>query len=132
MIKVAAAIIVKKNKILIAKRKSGDFLGGKWEFPGGKLEEGETLEECLKRELFEEFQIVAKVGSFFEENVHTYGDKTIHLLSYETEHVSGEFNLNVHDDIAWITKEELDNYDFAEADIPFVKKLKNKNSNVTL
>ncbi len=62
---IAAAIIEKDGKVLIAKRAKKDALCGTWEFPGGKLEEGETLEECLKRELYEELGIHAEIGDYF-------------------------------------------------------------------
>jgi 8-oxo-dGTP diphosphatase len=61
--RVTAAILRKEGKILIAKRQSGDAFEGKWEFPGGKIEEGETPEQCLRRELFEEFGIDASIGN---------------------------------------------------------------------
>jgi 8-oxo-dGTP diphosphatase len=78
--KVAAALLVNDNKILIAQRKSTDKLAGKWEFPGGKLEPGETLEECLKREMHEEFGIEVEVGEFFLQKV-LFITKLVQLFS---------------------------------------------------
>src|SRR3989344_9303289 len=103
MIEVVAGIIRNGNSVLIARRKSGQAVEGKWEFPGGKIEEGETPEECLKRELFEEFAIHTTIGSFFAENTHAYGKYVIHLRAYEATIASGELALSVHDKIAWVS-----------------------------
>ncbi len=72
MKRVTAAIIVKKNHIFLAQRPAGDPLAGKWEFPGGSIEPGETPEQCLTRELCEEFGIRATVGRFFCESRYSY------------------------------------------------------------
>ncbi|MDD9786679.1 (deoxy)nucleoside triphosphate pyrophosphohydrolase [Priestia megaterium] len=123
MKKVTAAIIKDKNRLLIAKRHSKDPLGGKWEFPGGKVEPGETPEECLVREIGEELRIEVKIGSFYDDNVYSSQDHDIHLLFYWAEIINGEVTPVVHDDLRWVTIKELANFDFAPADIPIVKNL---------
>lgn len=120
---VTAAIIRKGSKILIAKRAPNKHLSGYWEFPGGKIEECETPQECLRRELREELGIIVNVGSFFMENEHHYGDKIIQLKAYECEHISGNIILNDHDQIEWVDTSEFVNFEFAPADIPFIKAL---------
>ncbi|MBE5103310.1 (deoxy)nucleoside triphosphate pyrophosphohydrolase [Priestia aryabhattai] len=123
MKKVTAAIIKDKNRLLIAKRHSKDPLGGKWEFPGGKIEPGETPEECLAREIKEELGVEVKIGLFYDDNVYSSQDHDIHLLFYWAEVTNGELIPVVHDDLKWTTIEELANFDFAPADIPIVKRL---------
>ncbi len=120
---VTAAIICKNDKILIARRAPGENMAGGWEFPGGKLEEGETAEECLKRELFEEFGITATIGSFFCDSIFSYPKGTIRLLAYFTEIIRGEICLSVHDQIAWVSAAELRLYSLLPADIPIAEKL---------
>lgn len=123
MKKVTAALLVKENKILIAQRASMDKLAGKWEFPGGKIEDGETPEECLAREMNEEFEIEINVRDFFMDSIYHYEQGEIQLLAYWCEWVSGDLKAMVHDDYQWVSDEELQQFDFAPADIPFVKKL---------
>lgn len=123
---VTAAIIRKGSKILIARRSPNKPLAGYWEFPGGKIEDGETPQECLKRELEEELGIVVNVGAFFMENEHHYGDKIIQLQAYECEHISGNIILNDHDQMEWVETFEFTNFEFAPADIPFIKALNGK------
>ncbi|WP_223546824.1 8-oxo-dGTP diphosphatase MutT [Priestia aryabhattai] len=118
-----AAIIKEKDQILIAQRNSKDPLAGKWEFPGGKLETGETPEECLVREIREELQVEVEIGSFYDDNVYGFKDQAIHLLFYWAETMNGEVTPVVHDDVKWITIKELARFDFAPADIPIVKRL---------
>lgn len=128
MKKVTAAIIKDKNRILIAKRHSKDPLGGKWEFPGGKVESGETPEECLVREIREELRVEVKIGSFYDNSVYSSQDHDIHLLFYWAEVINGEMTPVVHDDLKWTTIKQLANFDFAPADIPIVKRLMKENT----
>lgn len=127
-IDVAAAIIKDGDKFLIAKRKKGKHLEGKWEFPGGKIEPNETPEACLARELNEEFGISAEIGSFVAESIFDYGERKIRLLGYKAKYISGKFQLNDHEEISWVSTKELANYHFAEADLPLVEKIVNKSA----
>ncbi len=121
---VTAAVIERDGLILIGKRKRGKQHAEKWEFPGGTLEEGETPEQCLKRELLEELAITAEIGDLLCTSIFTYSaDWIIKLLVYRAAYVSGTFSLNDHDEIRWVRPEELADYDFPEADAPIVKKL---------
>ncbi len=124
MIDVTAAIIVESGKILTARRKQGKHLSGYWEFPGGKIEKGESPEECLVRELYEEMGIVIRVNTFIGESRFDYGNKYIRLLAYKVEHLSGDFRLLDHDKIRWLRFDELDDVKWAPADIPIVKQYK--------
>ena len=122
LVTVTAGIIKKDDKLLIAKRKKG-HLANKWEFPGGKLEPGETPKDCLKRELSEEFGIETKIGKYLTTSNYEYPHIKIELIADEVEYISGEFKLNDHQEIKWVKREELLNYDFAPADILIVNKI---------
>ena len=126
MKRVTAGILIKDGRILIARRKAGDRLAGKWEFPGGTVEDGETPETCLKREMQEEFDIEVTVGSYLGESVYHYEHNTITLLAYRTHWTGGEMHLKEHDDCAWISPDQFDDYDFSPADLPFVESLKKR------
>ncbi|RLA44482.1 MAG: 8-oxo-dGTP diphosphatase MutT [Gammaproteobacteria bacterium] len=121
MIIVTAAIIQKQNCIFAARRAVGDHLEGLWEFPGGKLEPGESPEACLARELTEEFGIETEVGKYLGESVFDYGEKIIKLLAYQVTHVNGEFQLNDHDEMRWLARAEIYDVDWAPADIPLLE-----------
>lgn len=123
MITVTASILVKDNKVLIAKRSATDKLPNKWEFPGGKLEDGESPEECLKRELQEELGITTSIGEFLGNSDHEYDHIHIRLKFYRTQWIAGKINPSVHDEVVFVSLEEMKMYDFAAADIPFVNKL---------
>ena len=123
MIKVTAAVIEKDGKILIAKRRKSDRMGGKWEFPGGKLDIGETPEACLKRELREELGIEAEVGDFVCSCKFRYFQVPLELLVYRASHISGEITALEHDDIKWVLPSDLKDYDFVKADIKVIDKL---------
>jgi mutator protein MutT len=83
IINVAVGIIVKNNKVFAARRKPGLHLAGFWEFPGGKIEQNESPEQCLERELREEFGIETQVTHYIGENIHSYNDKTVRLIAYQ-------------------------------------------------
>jgi 8-oxo-dGTP diphosphatase len=127
IIQVTAGIIRKNGKILIAKRPNHGN-GGKYEFPGGKLEPGETLEDCLKRELNEEFDVDSKIGSFITKSSFVYGDKSYCLHAYYVDEILGNPKLTVHDEIKWVAYNDLKDYEFMPADIPIVHEIVNMNS----
>jgi len=123
IIKVTAAILEKDGRIIIAQRKSSDHLSGKWELPGGKIEPGETPEECLARELKEEFDIDVIIGEFLGSNVHHYDHISIELMAYRASWVGGTISMNDHKAYRWVTVDQLSDFEFAPADVPFVKML---------
>ena len=120
-IDVTAAVIRRNGKVLIAQRAAGEHLEGLWEFPGGKIEKDETPEQCLKRELFEEFEIDVRIGQFITESRFSYKKKNIRLLAYEVEYLGGDFSLKVHSAISWVPLDKLTSYSFAPADIPILE-----------
>lgn len=125
MVKVVAALIKKDNKILIARRSTGDeSLLGKWEFPGGKVEPGENEYQAIEREIKEEFELNIKAMKFLTNNVFNYPTKTVDLRLYSCEYVSGNFKLHDHSEYKYIDKSELLNYDLAPADIPLARFVK--------
>jgi 8-oxo-dGTP diphosphatase len=123
MKQVTAGIIIDRGKVFIARRGPNSTLPGSWEFPGGKIETGETPEECLERELREEFHVEVQVGALYCESTYHYDHGAIKLLCYLTCHVSGEFIPTVHDEFTWAAFDELRDYDFAPADVPVVEKI---------
>ena len=127
MIRVTAAILINKDRVLIARRRDDDKRAGKWEFPGGKIENNETPEACLAREMKEEFGIDVLVGEFFAESVYSYDSETIQLLAYYTVWTGGNFSLNAHAAARWVALNDLGEYEFTPADEPFVKKLQPEN-----
>ena len=117
-IKVVAAVIVKENKILIARRKEGKHLEFKWEYPGGKVNNDENEKESLKRELKEELDISVSIDDYITESFYEYDKAKINLKAYFVKNYSGTIKLTDHDKINWIKIDELNNYEFAPADIP--------------
>lgn len=122
VIGVTAAIIVRRGRIFIARRPDKGDACGKWEFPGGKIEPGETPEECLARELREEFGIRATVGGLFVEHEHDYGARVVHLMVFRITKVTGRFVPTEHSAVAWVSSGELLSYDLAPADIPVAER----------
>lgn len=120
---VTAAVMEKDGRILIAQRCRGDHLQHKWELPGGKLEPGETPEQCLKRELREEFDIETEIGEFVGSSEYHYRHISIRLMVFRAYHVSGELNAREHETIEWVLPSELKGYDFSEADKPIIQTL---------
>ena len=123
--KVVAGLIKKDNTILIAQRAKKDLLYGKWEFPGGKMEQGETEQECLQRELHEEFGIKAEVGDYFCTIPFEHKNQLMEMIVFFVPAFSGEFILYEHSQIKWVEKEDLLQYEFPEPDKPVIQKLLN-------
>jgi 8-oxo-dGTP diphosphatase len=126
-IKVVAAIIQHEDKILCVQRDESkyDYISYKWEFPGGKIEDGETSQEALKREIREELNIEINVGDELMTNTHEYPDFTIEMTSFLCTTESTELKLSVHTDYLWLSNEGLIDPDWAAADTPIVAKLIN-------
>ena len=122
-IEVVAAVIEKDDKIFCAQRNLAKSMGGKWEFPGGKIEEGETNEEALVREISEEFDSEIKVNEYIMTVEHDYPTFHITMHAYLCSLVNGELTLKEHNDSIWLTKENLLTLDWADADKPIVNKL---------
>jgi 8-oxo-dGTP diphosphatase len=124
-IEVVAAIVCFKDEILCVQRSESKlpYISKKYEFPGGKIEEGETREEALRRELLEELNISTKIKSFFLTVVHQYPDFELTMHSFMCEVESKELTLNEHIDQKWLVLRELTKLDWAAADIPIVDKL---------
>jgi len=122
-IPVTAAVIEKDEKILIAKRKKA-YMGYLWEFPGGKQKEGETLEDCLKREIKEELGIDIAVGSFICSVKHILNcQSAIELHAFMAIPLTFEFHLKDHEEVRWVGLKELPAYSFFEPDRIIVRQL---------
>lgn len=124
MLIVAAAIVLNQNKVLIAQRKEGSNMEFKWEFPGGKMEENETPEQCLIREIKEELNMEIEPIEIYKVIRHRHKDKDILLLAYICNFIGGEGRPIECNDFRWIEKEELDDYEYTPADITVVEKLR--------
>lgn len=122
MRQVTAAVIVEDGRLFLARRPPGDPLAGLWELPGGKIEPGETPQECLERELLEELEMTATAGGIVAQTVYHYGHGSFEMLALETRRCSG-FRLQVHDQCAWVPPGELPAYDLAPADIILIAQL---------
>jgi 8-oxo-dGTP diphosphatase len=124
MLLVACAIILNnQNKVLACQRSANMHLPLKWEFPGGKIEENETAEDCLIREIKEELNIEIQILEQKSVNEHHYPDKSIQLIPFICKYLSGDISLKEHKDFKWLDKTNLLDLDWAAADIPIVEKL---------
>tara|TARA_B000000532_G_C18586617_1_gene285186 strand:+ start:54 stop:431 length:378 start_codon:yes stop_codon:yes gene_type:complete len=115
-INVAAAIITKENKYFIAKRNKNKHLGGFYEFPGGKQDDNETLQETVIREIKEELDVYVCVGEKLGEEHYRDEKINVHLHYFFCTIISGDIVLKEHEDSAWVSREEFQNYAFAEGD----------------
>ena len=121
VIRVTCGIIVKDGKILAAQRSETMKLPLKWEFPGGKIQEGESEEECLKREIKEELNILISIQYRLHPVLHNYGDFQIELIPFVAEYAGGPLKLHEHRQAEWLTSNELLSLDWAPADIPILQ-----------
>lgn len=121
---VAAVILNEKNEILCALRSPVMALPNLWEFPGGKIEEGESHETALIREIQEELHIQIEVGKNVEDTYFEYENFTIQLTSYYASINSGEMKATEHAELRWVTIDKLIDLKWAPADIPAVIKIR--------
>lgn len=126
MKEVAAAVIMKDKRILITRRGPDSKLAGYWEFPGGKVEEGETRRECLERELYEELGIQAHAGEEIAESEYHYDHGAFLIIAIEAFFDGDEIILTDHDDLAWVSPSDLQKYKLAPADVPLAKSIQLK------
>lgn len=122
-IKVVAAVIKRNNKIFVTQRGYGEFKDG-WEFPGGKVEKGETKEEALIREIKEELDTVIKVDSYLDTIEYDYPDFHLSMDCFVCSIVEGHLVLKEHEDSKWIKKEEIDTLNWLPADLVIIDKVK--------
>lgn len=120
---VTAALIENNGKYLLCQRAKEDKLSLKWEFPGGKLEDGESPEECLIREVREELKVDIGIIGHFHDTLYRYSTGEILLKFYFAAITGGELGLIVHHDAQWLTPEEILTYDLLPADVEVVEKL---------
>ena len=118
-IEVVAALLCRGNRFLICRRPPNKARAGLYEFPGGKIEPGETPEQALVRECFEELALHPIIGDAVADVYHTYPELTIHLTLYRAEVFGEEPEPLEHDDLQWISADQLENYAFCPADIAF-------------
>lgn len=123
MTEVVAALIWRDEKFMICQRPAHKARGLLWEFVGGKVERGEAKEEALVRECREELGISLSVGDVFMQVEHEYPDLTVRLTLFHAFIASGEPQKLEHNDIRWITPQEIPNYDFCPADVEILQKI---------
>lgn len=121
--KVTAAVIERDGKVLCARRRPGLAAEGLWEFPGGKLEDGEDARRGLERELREELGVEARVGEFLCAVPFSGAAASFELLVFRAELLDGEFRLTDHDEIRWLAPAEMEEALFSKPDRPVVRKL---------
>ncbi len=124
MTQVVAALIWQNGRFLICRRPAHKTRGLLWEFVGGKVEKGETKEQALVRECREELAVEIQVFDVYMQVVHPYPDMTVELTLFNAAIAAGEPQLLEHCELAWITPQEIDRYDFCPADVEILAKLK--------
>ncbi len=120
---VTAAIIIRYHKVLLARRGPSEKLAGYWEFPGGKVEDNESLEDCLRRELHEELGVTSVIGEVMAESEYHYDHGSFLLVGMYASLLSDDLTLMVHDRAEWVPIADLLLYQLAPADIPLAKHL---------
>lgn len=124
MVEVVAGLIWKEGKFMICQRPENKARALLWEFVGGKVERGESREDALVRECKEELDVTVKPLDVFCTVDHVYPDITIRLILFNAEIVEGEPKMLEHNDLKWITAEEIDNYQFCPADKEILERIK--------
>lgn len=128
MVRVVAALIWKGDRFFICQRPKEKKRGLLWEFVGGKIESGETPEQALKRECFEELGVDVEVRGLFAETQYDYGDIKVDLLLYDAVFTDQLPRLIEHNDFAWITADETDNYKFCSADYSLIDMIRKRDN----
>ncbi len=123
---VAAAIIVRDGQVLMARRAPGQNLAGYWEFPGGKVEPGETIRACIARELAEELSVTCEPGEIMMQHLHRYDGGAINLIAIYVRMTCDDWRLSVHDDARWIGADALMALHLAPADIPVARAVRDE------
>jgi mutator protein MutT len=113
-----------RGRVLIDRRLLQGTMGGLWEFPGGKLELGETVEDCIRREIREELGIEIVVGNHLITINHTYSQFQVTLIVHHCQHLTGEPQTIECDEVCWVTLDELDGYTFPEANKKIIEVLR--------
>ena len=126
MVEVVAALIFEGERFLICQRPAHKARGLLWEFVGGKVEPGETKAQVLIRECREELGVTLAVGDVFMEVTHEYPDLTVHLTLFRASIAAGTPQLLEHNDLRWITPEEISNFDFCPADEVILQTLRSQ------
>lgn len=124
-----AVIWNEQGEILIDKRRPEGLMGGLWEFPGGKIELGETVEECIKREIKEELGIEIEVGDRLMTINHAYSHFSVTLTVHHCRHISGIPQPLESDEIRWVTLAEIDQFPFPEANTQIIAALRQEIKN---
>ncbi|MDY0209788.1 MAG: (deoxy)nucleoside triphosphate pyrophosphohydrolase [Acholeplasma sp.] len=122
-IEVVAAVFKRNNTYFCAQRKDSGELARKWEFPGGKIELGESREEAIIREIKEELSATIEINKYITTVVHEYQSFILTMHAYACEVIEGELVISEHLDAKWLSIDEMAQYDFAEADLPIIEKL---------
>ena len=120
---VTAGILVQGDRILICQRHRSDAYGLQWEFPGGKVHDGESLRESLRRELAEELSIDAEVGDEVYRLRHRYPDRYVEVVFFSVPSFRGEISNQVFEAVEWADRAKLAEYDFLEADRELVERI---------
>lgn len=123
---VTAAVAERGGHFLIARRAPDQKLAGAWEFPGGKVEPGESLQQCLERELLEELGVHSVAGHVLTESLYRYDHGEFLLKAIKVDLLGDQFHLTAHDQIRWLPAEELLKLDLAPADIPIAEFLRGR------
>ncbi len=123
---VVAAAVERAGRVLVVRRAPGQKIEGKWEFPGGKVEPGESDRAALERELKEELGIEGAARDFVGESAHSYAFGDVLLRLYRFEWQRGEMALTVHDRLEWVTPDALCGVDLAPADVPLAALLRDR------